>query len=1854
MANSVNTFTELNTDSHPVNTQPTVMTDAINATLTTKGENQLILQNMEGNHQVASLTTGFRPLGVAVFNDITYIVSGNFDDEGGFLRGEVGTFPSPDWANLLAGTNLDPNNYLPLQNVYSPLYNFSTSTDETILDSDLNYEEPFRTQLLNFRSDRLIEVELQPSYDESVNIVFTDDFNNVRLVNSRFRLDDSGKNASIADRRQDRDTNVYSELRFGYTRLIRQAQKIVNLEYLGVNSGGQLDAGGYRFYFRYTDSDGAITDVVEESRLVSVGYNDHGGITGEITDKLVSFRLSNLDRSFSGVRVYYSVASGQTAASTTVKEIENIYDITGDSIEITISGIETTIDIDSATLNLDYSSIDTVKTITQYNDRLLLGNITNAAHDYTELQELSQRLRVQEYTEDMAIKELGSGYATADNVYHKLGYWAGETYELAIVYILKDGQGTTPAFPIRGGDNYANNFSYSGINPITTADGFVSGASSENRLGVYRTDKDRRKLKGVDNHITEVRYFKINVSSIKNQAYITANTDGFFFVRKERKKDCVVQGYICNALKEPISQGIISNPPNLIVANPTYDGSPRNDWHAARATITPLWEGLGVYGKGGLNHVYAGTTAFAEYPIGDCKILPAPGRAWDFIQYEEDIKPTPKTYQGGINGLTLSNPIGNESDIGMFWSFYASDMLCDAPLFASIFNNGSKGMMVDSDPVIAKAQFPGVTISGQIYEVQTFDQMLTGFDSTNADPLNPNGYLFTVELVSSTDTPNNLGGDILYTFTPQSGNPDILEGTIRVRVLGVDPNIAGLEVFTDMDVIVDISDLSNVLVTFAILPVVGVDLTILVGGTATGTMSPGSLTPNPATWVDANHPTSLAWRTFNVGPFNGISVENNTINIPVIENGMNLEWQESSWDLTGNITISGGDVCSVKQVEMEAHYFRPAPMTEPSSVDPDETIRRSYMQYVLHGQDGYSNDQFASRADRNLFYGFGGSYFDPVAGAAGAANGGYLWDPTVLFTQDNLAAGFNPTGYGSAVGVVEFDPTTVAPSLMTQMWQTNVNFEDYVGVRLSVFEPKFTFGLHNDWAGHALDQGTQNTQNGMVQRWTVDGVRWAVQTNIYNGQYGALDAGEWKVKYNNLNTNESYHAITKRFRWEDVSNNNIDIYAGDCFMTYTYKRVQRPLGISGVDTASDWRLYNSNNRAAGLVEHGICFPMILECNYNTAQRAFEEVDAVESLLYGKDRSFFPVDDIDDLRSSKQPESHGYNHGYSWGGSDRVFAGLNDRAPSLNINYGNRVMVSAPSVSGNFFNGYTDFSGLNFRDYNKQLGEITSIISHNDVCYAIFETGVGVVPVNQRTMISEQTGGVFLDDAQVLAQKMQVISTEYGSDQQFSIIKTDEYVYGVDFSKNKIWRIVSGGGGHRLELISDFAIQSILNVFKTRLRSNQLRDVVKSNYDRNRNNVIFSYYNEVFGQYLTDFYDIIVVPDDPTTPDPDDPTDVNAFSKYVNDQVDPDGSQASARASYLDKTPAVPGRTPSGTVPVVVIITDPEDPNVGQPATSNDDGTLVPINQIDNFGNDIFQLIRSNDLGSVYWNETLGKWISRLSWNPIWTFNVESNLYSFNSNADREIIWEHFSAIVPWCHFYGRQEKFVFEFMIVDNASAQKILDNMMFICNRAFPGRVDYNLLENDFDFELQDATTAAGAGGVDNGYRELLKQRHEANPATVMGNSEINAWDIVTTTEVDIGGLGTLVTSFTMSATNGDPISQCESERIAGGYVTWNGVIYIIGPSFENNGIFYNEVWDQNGNNIVGPLPATWDFDSLDFGIIQQNMEYIEDHLYVEVGQDEDESRVRDKAIRVRVTYEGYDYYTIQSVISSFVYSFG
>lgn len=106
---STNSFSGgLISDLNPITTPPSVLTDALNATMLTFDGNELVLQNDMGNitltdpndsEKFVRLTPGFIPLGVKEYAGIMYIISHNPTT----LETEIGSFPGPDF--------IDSNSY---------------------------------------------------------------------------------------------------------------------------------------------------------------------------------------------------------------------------------------------------------------------------------------------------------------------------------------------------------------------------------------------------------------------------------------------------------------------------------------------------------------------------------------------------------------------------------------------------------------------------------------------------------------------------------------------------------------------------------------------------------------------------------------------------------------------------------------------------------------------------------------------------------------------------------------------------------------------------------------------------------------------------------------------------------------------------------------------------------------------------------------------------------------------------------------------------------------------------------------------------------------------------------------------------------------------------------------------------------------------------------------------------------------------------------------------------------------------------------------------------------------------------------------------------------------------------------------------------------------------------------------------------------------------------------------------------------------------------------------------------------------------------------------------------------------
>ena len=620
----------LNKDLNPIITPNTVLTDNLNGTFITYNGNEFSLQNDMGNIYHTELTKGFYPIGMTEFGEIAYIVSlnnsylkyikairndgvelsvfieeimtaiaqtdPNYEDftiadaaalasnvgllitndylEDLIVRAltpicelrsyevpsskfEIGSFPSLDPTDI--NTNIEKE--MDFDPIYRPFYNL------LVYDGGDEKTAPFRTSnLVGYDLNHPVSIEIQPSYDGSVNVILTDGKNPPRLINSGFSVLENGK-GKFVKRNQDNRTNYYDERKLDkLTRLINISDSFPYIdlgdeESAGVQSGGELKGGNYTFYIKFGDEDGNKTDVICESGIVSIFKGTvcepdtiSGAVYNEITDKLVHLKINNIDTNYSRIYVYYTreYCDLNGFRLSECLELTEPFKITGKSQTITISGAEQAVETSEEELNIYYFTISAAKAIAQQQNMLFLGNLKLDEPNSADLQNVSYDIEVSiEQAESIGTVDPYS-YGTSDgaeyydprNIYYKLGYWPDELYRFGIVYIKSDGS-NTQVFNLKGcsfdligesNRNAGHQLDYTNLEDAV----FLTGQTKlDNIAGVFKTPDVNILTTGVVNPL----YFSFKLSDDVVNTLQQLGIVGYFIVRQKRIPITICQGF---------------------------------------------------------------------------------------------------------------------------------------------------------------------------------------------------------------------------------------------------------------------------------------------------------------------------------------------------------------------------------------------------------------------------------------------------------------------------------------------------------------------------------------------------------------------------------------------------------------------------------------------------------------------------------------------------------------------------------------------------------------------------------------------------------------------------------------------------------------------------------------------------------------------------------------------------------------------------------------------------------------------------------------------------------------------------------------------------------------------------------------------------------------------------------------------------------------------------------------------------------------------------------------------------------------------------------------------------------------
>lgn len=461
---------------------------------------------------------------------------------------------------------------------YNPLRNYRLSSD-TVINGELveaGSIVDLDTDGFNFSLNNPLEIDAQSSYDGSVNLIFNDNRNIPRLVNSRFSVLQNNT-YEVVDRIGNNDTNLYDSEQFDLdTSLYKRVNTIPTITFNSVLPSGNLKVGNYVIYIKYADADGNETDFVGESGIIScfIGgdrdpFSIDGGFRDQLASKSISLTVSDIDSSYDYIKVYYTRSTSDVDSNrvVTAHEIDRKFPVRNNSCNVIITGSEETKDIPVSDINIQYSIIDKAKSQTVCQNMLFLGNSCKPDMMYKDLSDISLRLLpylIESDSErfigktsydysDLSDQSYSHEYYNTLNIYNKVGYWNEEIYRFGVVYIMKDGS-LSPVYNIRGKNGipkfeelqsaylqsdlwkYENNEKVRNYIPIDESTFDVSGTSYlENSKGVLRinTDSDSRKVYGIGIAIpTEV------------SEYLNTLVQGLFIVRQKRIPTILAQAYV--------------------------------------------------------------------------------------------------------------------------------------------------------------------------------------------------------------------------------------------------------------------------------------------------------------------------------------------------------------------------------------------------------------------------------------------------------------------------------------------------------------------------------------------------------------------------------------------------------------------------------------------------------------------------------------------------------------------------------------------------------------------------------------------------------------------------------------------------------------------------------------------------------------------------------------------------------------------------------------------------------------------------------------------------------------------------------------------------------------------------------------------------------------------------------------------------------------------------------------------------------------------------------------------------------------------------------------------------------------
>ena len=401
----------------------------------------------------------------------------------GFLTNEEGNYTcdslDPEWViigHVYVGNDEAVIFQAPKDNSVAAL-NYGQGRISRI-KSDCSIVNVITAGCLNFKVTHQIQATYRIRKGCEISIYYTDDFNKVGYINID-ALDDylaEGQEQYIAN-----NPDTYMNDAYDVSgNPIWDCDKLSLfpdfnmpcIEFVRIDESGNLISGVYQFAIQYLDQDlnesrwTTITQPIPiykdaQSRYDSIKgdhpsqVNPDGTVTTAQTNKSIILNFTNLDESYSFIRVAVIPSTQGLGAAAGAYVVDTI-SFSGNSIQYTFDSYDenqvTIASLDQITI--PRQTFERAKTITQLDNRLILGNVEDAQLDHIELTKKALEIGVTYVTRELNADDPGGEYggesAQSGRYYFDYrSYMRDEIYALGIVWIFKDGT-ESPVYHIPG------------------------------------------------------------------------------------------------------------------------------------------------------------------------------------------------------------------------------------------------------------------------------------------------------------------------------------------------------------------------------------------------------------------------------------------------------------------------------------------------------------------------------------------------------------------------------------------------------------------------------------------------------------------------------------------------------------------------------------------------------------------------------------------------------------------------------------------------------------------------------------------------------------------------------------------------------------------------------------------------------------------------------------------------------------------------------------------------------------------------------------------------------------------------------------------------------------------------------------------------------------------------------------------------------------------------------------------------------------------------------------------------------------------------------------------------------------